>query len=246
MSDTIAGRQPVLEALRSGRSINRIVIDRAAQRNGVLAELISLARQRKVPFEFVDASALNRLSGISSHQGVVATVAAARYIGIDDLLELSRKRGEVPLYAVIDGLEDPHNLGAILRSADAAGIHGLIIRNRREVGVTPVVAKSSAGAVEYVPVARVANIAQTLETLKKFGVWIVGIEAEGKTPFTAVDFTLPTAIVIGGEGAGIAELVRKKCDTLAAIPMRGKVSSLNASVAAALVMYEAFRQRAAH
>ncbi len=242
MSDTLEGRQPVLEALRSGRPINRIVIARDAQRTGALAELIRLARERKVPFEFVDVHALDRLAS-GSHQGVVATVAAKEYETIEGLLELSRKKGEPPLYCILDGLEDPHNLGAILRTADAAGIHGIIIRNRREVGLTPVVAKASAGAVEYVPVARVANIAQTIDTLKKSGVWVVGIEACGEMPFTKVDFKLPTAIVVGGEGAGISELVLKKCDTLASIPMRGKISSLNASVAAALVMYEAFSQR---
>jgi 23S rRNA (guanosine2251-2'-O)-methyltransferase len=243
MSDTIEGRQPVVEALRSGRPINRILIARDAQRTGVVAEIIGLARERKVPFEFLDSRALDRAASIPTHQGVVAMVAATQYASIEDLLSASRNRGEPPLYCILDGLEDPHNLGAILRTADAAGIQGIIIRNRREVGLTPIVAKASAGAIEYVPVARVTNIAQSIELLKKNGVWIVGIEACGGIPYFQVDFKLPTAIVIGGEDSGISELVRKKCDTLANIPMRGKISSLNASVAAALVMYESFRQR---
>jgi 23S rRNA (guanosine2251-2'-O)-methyltransferase len=243
MSDIIEGRQPVLEALRSGRAVNRILLAREGERHGNIAEIIALARQRGIPFEYVDRKALEKNASTTAHQGVLAYAAAKEYISLEDLLAISHEKGEAPLYCIADGLEDPHNLGAILRTADAAGIHGLIIRNRREVGLTPVVAKASAGAIEYVPVARVANIAQAIEVLKKNGVWVVGIEASGKVPFNNVDFTLPTAIVIGGEGEGIADLVRKKCDVLASIPMRGKISSLNASVAAALVMYEAFRQR---
>jgi 23S rRNA (guanosine2251-2'-O)-methyltransferase len=174
---------------------------------------------------------------------VLAYAAAREYLSLPDLLEISREKGEPPLYCILDGLEDPHNLGAVLRTADAVGVHGLIIRNRREVGLTSAVAKSSAGAIEYVPVARVPNIAQAIETLKKNGVWVVGIEASGNVKFDDVDFKLPTAIIVGSEGSGISDLVRKKCDILASIPMRGQISSLNASVAAAIVLYEAFRQR---
>jgi 23S rRNA (guanosine2251-2'-O)-methyltransferase len=204
---------------------------------------LRLARERGIPFEYVDRKALEKCASTAAHQGVLAYAAAKEYISLEDLLSISHTKGEPPLYCILDGLEDPHNLGAILRTADAAGTHGLIIRNRREVGLTPVVAKASAGAIEYVPVARVANIAQAIETLKKNGVWVVGIEACGSVTFDKVDYRLPTAIVIGGEGAGIADLVRKKCDVLASIPMHGRISSLNASVAAALVMYEASRQR---
>lgn len=243
MADTIEGRQPVLEALRSGRSINRILLAKDGERHGIVAEIIGLARERGIPFELLEKRALDKLASTTAHQGVLAFAAAMQYITLEDLLEISRGKGEPPLYCILDGLEDPHNLGAIMRTADAAGIHGLIIRNRREVGLTPVVAKASAGAIEYVPVARVNNINQAIDTLKKNSVWVTGIEAAGKVAFDKVDFKLPTAIVVGGEGAGISELTRKKCDTLAAIPMRGKISSLNASVAAALVMYEAFRQR---
>jgi 23S rRNA (guanosine2251-2'-O)-methyltransferase len=243
MSDTIEGRQPVLEALRAGRSINRILLARDSERHGVVAEILGLARQRGIPFEYVDRNILEKNTSTQVHQGVLAYAAAKEYINLEALLSISRDKGEPPLYCIIDGLEDPHNLGAIMRTADAAGIHGLIIRNRREVGLTPVVAKASAGAIEYVPVARVANIAQTIETLKKNGVWVIGIESSGSMTFDKVDYGQPTAIVIGGEGSGIADLVRKKCDVLATIPMCGRISSLNASVAAALVMYEAFRQR---
>jgi 23S rRNA (guanosine2251-2'-O)-methyltransferase len=243
MSDTIEGRQPVLEALRSGRAVNRILLARDGERHGAIAEILKLARERGIPFEYVDRRALEKCASTPVHQGVLAYAAAKEYVSLEDLLSISLKKGEPSLYCILDGLEDPHNLGAILRTADAAGIHGLIIRNRREVGLTPIAAKASAGAIEYVPVARVANIAQAIETLKKNGVWVVGIEASGRETFDKVDFRLPTAIVIGGEGAGIADLVRKKCDVLAFIPMRGKIGSLNASVAAALVMYEAFRQR---
>ncbi|MCL2707004.1 MAG: 23S rRNA (guanosine(2251)-2'-O)-methyltransferase RlmB [Dehalococcoidia bacterium] len=241
--DTIEGCQPVLEALRSGHSINRILLSRGSERHSTISQIIALARKRGIPFEFLERRALDKLAATASHQGVLARVASHEYITLEQLLQVSQRKNEVPLYGVLDGLEDPHNLGAILRSSDAAGIHGLIIRNRREVGLTPVVAKASAGAIEYVPVARVSNITQAIESLKKNGVWVIGIEVCGNMPFDKVDFKLPTAIVIGGEGAGISELVRKKCDILASIPMGGRISSLNASVAAALVMYEAYRQR---
>ena len=243
MSDTIEGRQPVLEALRSGRAVNRILLARDSERHGAVAEILALARQRGIPFEYVDRKILERSATTAVHQGVLAYAAAKEYVSLEDLLSISHTKGEQPLYCILDGLEDPHNLGAILRTAGAAGMHGLIIRNRREVGLTPVVAKASAGAIEYVPVARVSNIAQAIEKLKKKGVWVVGVEASGRMTFDRVDFRLPTAIVIGGEGAGISDLVRKKCDVLVSIPMSGRISSLNASVAAALVMYEAFRQR---
>ena len=243
VSDIIEGRQPVLEALRSGRAINRILLARDSERHGIVAEVLALARQRGVPFEYVDRKILEKSASTPGHQGVLAYAAAKEYINLEDLLSISHAKGEPPLYCILDGLEDPHNLGAILRTADAAGVHGLIIRNRREVGLTPVVAKTSAGTIEYVPVARVANIAQAIEALKKNGVWVVGIEASGSVPFDKVDFKLPTAIVVGGEGSGIADLARRKCDVLASIPMRGRISSLNASVAAAIVMYEALRQR---
>jgi len=243
MPDIVAGRQPVVEALKSGRSINRILLARNAVRHEAIAELLRLARGRGVPVEYVDRAVLDKTAATSVHQGVLAYAAAKEYVSLDDLLAVSHKKEEAPLYCILDGLEDPHNLGAIIRSAEASGVHGLIIRARREVGLTAVVAKASAGAIEYVPVARVPNISRAIEQLKKEGIWAVGIDAAGTVAYYKVDFRLPTAVVIGSEGKGISDLVRRKCDLLAAIPMRGKISSLNASVAAALVMYEAFRQR---
>ena len=157
----------MLEALRSGRSVNRILLARDSERHGVIAEILAIARQQGVPFEYVDRKVLEKNASTPVHQGVLAFAAAKEYVSLEDLLEISRKKGEQPLYCIVDGLEDPHNLGAIMRTADAAGIHGLIIRNRREVGLTPIVAKASAGAIEYMPVARVVNISQAIEWLKK-------------------------------------------------------------------------------
>ncbi|MBM2831023.1 MAG: methyltransferase, TrmH family, group 3, partial [Dehalococcoidia bacterium] len=186
---------------------------------------------------------LDGLTAASSHQGVVAYASVKEYVGLDDLLAISSEKGEAPLYCILDGIEDPHNLGAILRTAEASGTHGVVIRSRRAVGLTAVVAKASAGAVEYVPVARVSNISQTIVGLKKAGVWAIGIDRAGDIPYNKVDFKLPTAIVIGSEGSGLSDLVKQRCDSLASIPMLGRLTSLNASIAAALAMYEAFRQR---
>jgi 23S rRNA (guanosine2251-2'-O)-methyltransferase len=243
MPDIIEGRNPVFEALRAGRPINRILLLATAQRHGVIADIVNLARQGNIPVEYVAEPVLRKISFTNSNQGVIAYVSVKDYITLQGLQDISQNKREPALYCVLDGIEDPQNLGAILRTADATGFHGLAIRNRRAVGLTPVVAKVSAGAIEYVPVARVVNIAQTLEILKKAGVWVIGIDASGKEEYTKIDYKQPVAIVIGGEGQGISELVKKRCDSLVKIPMKGKISSLNASVATALVMYEAFRQR---
>ena len=243
MADVIEGRNPVLEALRSGRSVNRLLLASDTGRHSAVAEILRLARAARIPVDYVHRSVIDNASMSTAHQGVIAYAAAKDYVDLEDLLALSRKRGEPPLYCILDGIEDPQNLGAILRTADASGIHGVVIRSRRAVGLTAAVAKASAGAVEYVPVARVANIAQTIETLKKNNVWVVGVDLGGAADYTQMDFTAPTAIVIGAEGKGVSDLVRKRCDWIASIPMKGRISSLNASVAAALVMYEAFRQR---
>jgi len=179
----------------------------------------------------------------SKSQRVVAYTVGKEFVGLDDLFVVSSEKNESPFYLVLDGIEDPQNLGAMLRTAEATGVHGVIVRSRRSVGLTPAVAKASAGAIEYVPVARVVNIAQTIETLKRHGVWVVGIDMAGKLNYTRVDFKLPTAVVIGGEGKGLSELVRKRCDVVASIPMKGKISSLNVSVAVAVVIYEILKQR---
>lgn len=240
----IEGRNPVIEALRAGRPISRILMDRNAQLQGAAAQVLQLANSRGVIVEMVDKQIIDRQSVTGSNQGVMAFAAAKDYVGLDDLFSVSLEKREPALYLVLDGIEDPHNLGAILRTAEATGVHGVVIRERRAVGLTPAVVKASAGAVEYIPVAMVTNISQAILTLKKNNVWVTGIDTEGEQDYTRVDFNLPAAIVIGGEGKGLSDLARKRCDSIASIPMKGKVSSLNASVAAAVVMYEVLRQRA--
>ena len=243
MPEIIAGKNPVLEALRAGRPLNKILLARNIRNDPAVTEIISHARNSRIPVEFVDRQAIDRLSLSSASQGVLAYAAAKDYVTLEDLLAIPKKRGEAALFCVLDGIEDPMNLGAILRTAGATSVQGVIVRSRRAVGLTAIVAKASAGAIEYVPVARVVNIAETIETLKKNDIWVTGIDMDGKTDFEKIDFKLPSAIVIGGEGPGLSSLVRKRCDTLARIPMKGQIASLNASVAAALVMYAAFRQR---
>jgi len=243
MADIIEGRNPVIEALKSGRTINRILLARDIGRHSAVAEVLHLSQARGIPVQYVARRVIDESSTTSAHQGVIAYAAAKEYISLEDLLTISRERNEPPLYCILDGIEDPQNLGAILRTAEASSIHGVITRSRRAVGLTAAVAKASAGAIEYVPVARVSNISQTMVTLKRNGVWVVGIDPAGKIDYSQVDFTLPTAIVIGSEGKGLSDLVKKTCDFLASIPMLGKITSLNASIAAALVMYEALKQR---
>ena len=243
MSDIIEGRNPVLELLKAGRSINKILISNSVQRHSIIAEILNLAKTKGTPVEFVDESIIHRLSFTAASQGIIAYVSPKEYVTLDDLLAISHNKNEPPLYCILDGIEDPQNLGAILRTADATGFHGIIVRERRAVGLTPIVAKASAGAIEYVPVARVANISQAVEFLKKANVWVIGIDMASTTDYNRIDYKIPTAIVIGNEGTGLSALVRKRCDTVASIPMKGQIGSLNASVATAVVMYEAFRQR---
>ena len=245
MSEIIEGRNPVLEALKSGRPINRIILAQTIARHSTIAEIIQLSRSKNIPIEYKPRELLEKLSGFGN-QGVIAYASAKEYISLDDLVQISKAKNEKALYCILDGIEDPQNLGAIIRTAEASGFHGLIIRSRREVGLTAAVAKASAGAVEYVPVARVINIAQTIETLKKINTWVIGIDPSGKTTYTEVDYNESSAIVIGSEGKGLSDLVKKRCDLLASIPMRGKINSLNASASAAIVMYEALRQRSSH
>ena len=243
MADIIEGRNPVIEALKSGRTINRILLARDIGRHSAIAEVLHISQARGIPVEYVTRRVIDESSTTSAHQGVIAYAAVKEYVALENLLIISKERNEPPLYCILDGIEDPQNLGAILRTAEASGIHGVIIRSRRAVGLTAAVAKASAGAVEYVPVARVSNISQAVVTLKRSGVWVVGIDPTGKIDYSQVDFRLATAIVVGGEGTGLSDLVKKRCDSVASIPMRGKITSLNASIAAALVMYEAFKQR---
>ncbi|MFC1905494.1 23S rRNA (guanosine(2251)-2'-O)-methyltransferase RlmB [Chloroflexota bacterium] len=243
MADIIEGKNPVFEALSNGRPINKVLIARGSGQHTATGKIVDLSYRRKIPVEFVDRLFIDRLAQTSAHQGVIAYTSAKEYIAWEDLLVISSNRKEPPLYCILDGIEDPYNMGAIIRTAEASGTHGLIIRSRRAVGLTSTVAKAAAGAVEYVPVARVSNVSQTMLALKKRNVWIVGVDQIGGISYDQVDFTLPTAIVIGSEGRGLSDLVKQRCDSLASIPMAGNITSLNASIAAALVMYEAFRQR---
>ena len=243
-SDLITGRNAVTEALRSGRPIESILTARASdgsQRS--LGQLIAMAKERGIPVKEVSPAKLDAMCG-GSHQGVAALAAVHEYAGIEDMFALAQERGEPPFLILCDGIEDPHNLGAILRSAEAAGAHGVIIPKRRAVGLTWAVGKSSAGALEYVPVARVANIAACVEELKKKGLWVYCADMDG-TPWCGGDLTGAIALVIGGEDSGVSRLVKETCDGVLSLPMRGNINSLNASVAGAIVMYEIARQRSA-
>ncbi|MDZ4043606.1 MAG: 23S rRNA (guanosine(2251)-2'-O)-methyltransferase RlmB [Eubacteriales bacterium] len=237
-SNIIFGRNTVREALRARRPLNKIVLARGITPQ-VKRELVFLAREQGVPVMEVDRVRVDALAPGAAHQGIVAIAGEQAYVEVEDLL----RADGIPLILVLNEIQDPHNLGAILRTAEAAGCTGAIIPNRRAVGVTPVVAKASAGAVNYIPVARVANIPRTLRFLKEGGLWIAGADPEGETVYWEADLKGPLALVIGGEDTGLGRVVRKECDYLVRLPMVGRVGSLNASVAAALLIYEVLRQR---
>ena len=239
-NQVLAGRNPVLEALRSGRELECIYIQSGSPK-GPVAAILNKAREQGIPVKEATREKLTQLSGIETHQGVAAICAAAAYAEMKDIYE---RAGEEPLFVVIcDNIEDPHNLGAIIRTAEACGAHGVIIPKRRSAGLTAIVAKTSAGAVSYIPVARVPNIPALLKDLKKQGVWVFGTAADGNTTLYNADLKGPAAIVIGSEGTGMTRLAAENCDFLVSIPMKGKISSLNASAAAAILLYEAVRQR---
>ena len=238
----IEGRNAVIEALRAGTPIDKIFLARG-ETDAALAHIAASARDRGVVVVECDRRKLDFMSRTHAHQGVIALAAAREYATLDDLLENAAGKGEAPLLVICDELTDPHNLGAILRSAECVGAHGVIIPKRRSVGLTATVAKASAGAVEYMPVARVTNINAAIADLKEKGVWIFGTAAEGSIPMYQADLTIPAAIVIGNEGSGMSPLVRKNCDVTVHIPMKGNISSLNASCAASVLLYEALRQR---
>lgn len=241
MEDIIYGRNPVIEALRAGRSINKILIQQGASRTG---DLIGLAKAKKVPVQEVDKRVLDKLTQ-GNHQGIVAMVAMREYVEIEEILARAKNNGEDPFVLILDEIEDPHNLGAILRTADAVGAHGVVIPKRRAVGITSTVVKASAGAAEYVPVCRVTNLVQTLNFLKEQRCWIVGADASAKEVLWSSSLQGPLGVVIGSEGKGISRLVKENCDFLVKLPMKGKIGSLNASVAAAVLSYEVVRQREA-
>ncbi|MDD4564950.1 MAG: 23S rRNA (guanosine(2251)-2'-O)-methyltransferase RlmB [Eubacteriales bacterium] len=236
----IIGRNPVLEALKSSREIEKLIIGKDTE--GSIRKIIGIAKEKGVPWQYADKSALDRISGGKAHQGVIAYVSAYTYCHVEDIIERAQIRNEDPFIIILDGIEDPHNLGAILRTAEGAGAHGVIIPKRRAVGITDVVAKAASGAVEYVPVAKVSNIAQTVDKLKETGIWVGACDMDG-IEYDHANMKGSIALVIGAEGYGISRLVKEKCDFSVSIPMSGNISSLNASNSAAILMYEVNRQR---
>lgn len=241
MSEQIEGRNAVLEAFRSGRSVDRVfLLD--GSRDGPLNTIAREARKKDVILQYVPRERLDQMSETGVHQGVIAQVAAYEYATVEDMLDAARKNGEPPFLFLLDNIEDPHNLGAIIRTANLAGAHGVIIPKRRAVGLTSVVARTSAGAVNYTPVARVTNLVRTMEELKARGLWFVCGDMRGETMYQ-LNLTGPVCLVIGNEGEGVSRLVREKCDMAASIPMKGDIDSLNASVAAGVLAFEIVRQR---
>ena len=239
----IYGLNPVRELLRASAEVSELWLAEGGTRGAAFAELERLARRAQAKVRSAPRAKLDRLAGTDRHQGVVAVVADFRYAEVDELLAAARASGRPPLLVVLDGVEDPHNLGAIIRSAHALGAHGVVIPKDRAVGVTPAVAKASAGAVERCPVARVTNVAQCVESLKEAGVWSVALAADAEKPLSALDLRGPTALVLGSEGEGLRPLVRRTCDLVARIPMMGDIDSLSVSASASVALYEAARQR---
>ena len=239
--DIIVGRNPVSEALRSSRSIDRILVAKGAG-SGAVVGILARAKKKGILIKEVDQRKLDYLCGGANHQGIAAFASVKEYASVDDIFTLAEERGESPFVVVLDEIEDPHNLGAIIRTAECAGAHGVIIPKRRSASLSFAVGKASAGAVEYVPVARVTNIATTLEELKKRGLWVYGADMNG-TDFTDCEFGGGVALVIGNEGKGLGRLVREKCDEIVSLPMKGKINSLNASVAAGVLMYAVASKR---
>ncbi|MCI5754579.1 MAG: 23S rRNA (guanosine(2251)-2'-O)-methyltransferase RlmB [Clostridiales bacterium] len=242
--DIIEGRNAVIEALRAGRPIDKIFIAKG-ERDRTLGHIAARARDAGVPVVEADSRKLDAMSPFGAHQGVIAQAAVRAYCTLEELLAVAHERGEAPFLIACDEVSDPHNLGAIIRTAECAGAHGVIIPKRRSAGLTATVDKTSAGAAEHMAVARVANLPSALEALKKQGLWIYGAAAEGSAPLWKTDFTGPVCMVIGSEGDGMGRLVRECCDFTVSIPLLGRVSSLNASAAAAVLMYELVRQRTA-
>ncbi len=242
MADYVWGRYPVLEALRSRRRVHRILIAQGPRDSG-MSQLLDQARRVGVPVEPTPRRRLDDLSKNANHQGVVALVAPRTYADVEDILQRAKDLGEDPLVLVLDAIQDVHNLGSLIRTAEVVGAHGVIIPEHRAAGLTPVVDKTSAGAVEFLPVAQVTNITRTLDDLKKRGIWCIGLEGSAKTRFDQANLKGPIALVVGNEGKGISRLVREHCDVLVNLPMRGHVGSLNAAIAGSVALYEIWRQR---
>lgn len=240
--DMIEGRNALTEALKSGRVIDKVFVAEG-DTDKALSRLTAMAKEAGAVVVATDRRKLDQMSPTGAHQGIMAQVAAHEYATLEDILQRAADKGEAPLLVLCDELSDPHNLGAILRTAECAGAHGVIIPKRRSVGLTAVVAKTSAGAVEYMPVARVSNLSAAIRDLKKQGIWVFGTDAQGDTDLYHADLKGPAAIVIGSEGQGMSRLVADSCDVKVSIPMMGNITSLNASAAAAVLLYEAVRQR---
>ena len=243
MSEQIEGRNAVLEAFRSGKCVDKLFILDGCQ-DGPVRTIAREARKTDTIINYVSNERLDQLSETHAHQGVIAQVAAYDYSTVDEILARAEEKGEAPFLIILDNVEDPHNLGAIIRTANLAGAHGVIIPKRRAVGLTSTVAKTSAGAINYTPVAKVTNIVRTIEELKEKGIWFVCADMGGETMYD-LDLTGPMGLVIGNEGEGVSRLVREACDFTASIPMKGDIDSLNASVAAGVLAYEIVRQRLA-
>lgn len=239
-ADKIEGRNPVAEALRAGREIDKILV---SGREGSVRKIVAMAREQGIVVQEVTRSKLDELAETGNHQGVIALAAAHGYASVDDLLDRAAQRDEPPFLILLDEITDPHNLGSVLRTANAVGAHGVIIPKRRSVGLSSVVAKTSAGALEYTPVARVSNLAQTIDALKARGIWFYAAHQDAAQRYTDVDYSGGVGLVVGSEGRGVSKLVADRCDFLISIPMYGEINSLNASVAAGVVMYEVVRQR---
>ena len=239
--DMVAGRNAVMEALKGSRSVNKLMIANGST-EGSIKEIIAVAKEKGVNIQYWDRSKLDSIARGIRHQGVLAQVAPVQYAELEDILQVAKDRNEPPFIVLLDELEDPHNLGAILRTADAAGVHGVLIPKHRSCPLSATVAKTSAGAVEHVPVARVGNLVQTIKKLKQEGLWVAAADMDGKDYYD-IDLTGPLLLIIGSEGQGVGRLVKEQCDFVVRIPMVGKINSLNASVAGSILMYEAMKQR---
>lgn len=240
--DRVEGKNPVFEAIRSGQSINKLYVEKDGE-DAFTLRIVAMAREKGIPVQYLERKKLDLLSKTRAHQGVILELAAREYSDIDDLLKIAEDKGEQPFLIVLDGITDPNNLGSIIRSAECSGVHGIVLPKRRSAPLNATVAKVAAGALEYVPVARVANLVQTLRSLKNAGLWIIGADMEGAEAYYDSNLTGPCTLVIGSEGEGLSRLVKDECDLLVRIPMKGNISSLNAGVAAALIMFEISRQR---
>ena len=240
--DQVEGRNAVLELLESGRDINKILVAKG-EKHGSIYKILSIAKKRKIIITEVERNKLNQIAQTSNNQGVIAIVPPFNYCDVDDILKLSKKKNEMPFILILDGIEDPHNLGSIIRTAETAGVHGIIIPKRRAASVNSTVSKVSAGAIEYMKIARVNNINETIRYLKEQDIWICGTDMDTNIIYTKQDYRMPLAIVIGSEGFGMSRLVKENCDFLVKIPMKGKITSLNASVSAGIITYEVLRQR---